>query len=69
MQHPVTDENKRSGKQIIETLKAVSKINKPVIWFWPNVDIGTDGISTNLRIFREKNKIKEFSLYKKYEPI
>ena len=62
MQHPVTDENKRSGKQIIETLKAVSKINKPVIWFWPNVDIGTDGISTNLRIFREKQNQRIFIL-------
>lgn len=68
MQHPVTDENKRSGKQIIETLKAVSKINKPVIWFWPNVDIGTDGISTNLRIFREKTKSKNFHFIKNMNP-
>ena len=62
MQHPVTDENKRSGKQIIETLKAVSKINKPVIWFWPNVDIGTDGISTNLRIFKKTQNLRIFIL-------
>ncbi len=68
MQHPVTDENKISGKQIIETLKAVLKINKAIIWFWPNVDIGTDRISTNLRIFREKTKSKNFHFIKNMNP-
>ena len=68
MQHPVTDENKQSGKQIMETIKAVSKINKPVIWFWPNVDIGTDKISANLRIFREKTKSKNFHFIKNMNP-
>ena len=55
MQHPVTTEYGDGFKQINETIKAVSKLNFPTIWLWPNVDAGSDEVSKGLRIYREKN--------------
>ena len=34
----------------------VKKLNKQIIWFWPNVDTGSDLISETIRRYREKNK-------------
>ena len=55
MQHPVTTEYGDGFKQINETIKAVSKLDFPTIWLWPNVDAGSDEVSKGLRIYREKN--------------
>lgn len=55
MQHPVTTEYGDGFKQINETIKAVSKLNFPTIWLWPNVDAGSDEVSKGLRVYREKN--------------
>lgn len=53
MQHPVTTEIKDSRRQIDETLEAIKELNIPTIWFWPNVDAGTDDMSKGIRTFRE----------------
>jgi len=45
MQHPVTNEVENARKQITETLYAVKELGRPVLWFWPNIDAGADGIS------------------------
>ena len=55
MQHTVTYEHEDADNIIIETLKAVTSVNKQVIWFWPNIDTGSDKISKALRTYREKN--------------
>ena len=57
MQYPVTTEYKDSAYQIEETLKAISKINLPKLFFWPNPDAGTDKISGMVRRWREQKKI------------
>ena len=67
MQHPVTTEYKDSRKHIEETLLAISKINVPTLWFWPNVDAGADGTSTGIRSFREKNKLEHVHFFKNME--
>ncbi len=67
MQHPVTTEYKDSRKHIEETLKAVSDLKIPVLWFWPNVDAGADGTSTGIRSFREKNKLENIHFFKNME--
>jgi len=67
LQHPHTLEYRKAGKQIIETLNALLEINMPVIWFWPNVDIGSDSISKQLRAFREKNPDNNFHFFKNFE--
>jgi UDP-hydrolysing UDP-N-acetyl-D-glucosamine 2-epimerase len=68
MQHPVTNEYRESRQQIEETLFAVKEINKPVFWFWPNVDAGADGTSTGIRAFREKYQLPHVHFFKNMEP-
>ncbi|HCI03630.1 MAG: UDP-N-acetylglucosamine 2-epimerase [Candidatus Peribacteraceae bacterium] len=54
MFHPVTtDTNNRA--YTTQLLEAVNSMNMQAIWFWPNVDAGTDDIAKAIRTFREKN--------------
>jgi GDP/UDP-N,N'-diacetylbacillosamine 2-epimerase (hydrolysing) len=53
IQHPVTTEYEESRAQIVETLEAVHRLGFPALWFWPNVDAGSDGTSKGIRVFRE----------------
>ena len=54
LQHPVTTEYGASKEQITKTLHAINKLKFPTFWFWPNVDAGSDGTSSGIRVF-EKN--------------
>lgn len=67
MQHPVTNEHTESRKHIEETLAAVKDLQKPVLWFWPNVDAGADGTSTGIRAFREMHKSQHMHFFKNME--
>ena len=53
MQHPVTSEIDSNRQNIEETLCAIYDLGIPTIWFWPNIDAGTDEISKGMRAFRE----------------
>jgi len=53
LQHPVTTEYAQSRAHVEETLDAVKDLSIPVLWFWPNVDAGSDGTSSGIRTFRE----------------
>jgi UDP-hydrolysing UDP-N-acetyl-D-glucosamine 2-epimerase len=53
MQHPVTTECDQGYEQVEKTLNAIHELEVPAIWFWPNVDAGTDGVSKGIRVFRE----------------
>jgi len=68
MQHPVTTEYADARKQVGETLHAVSELNRPVLWFWPNPDAGSDDTSKTLRSFRENNDCKWLHFMKSMEP-
>lgn len=68
MQHPVTTEFEKSKEHIKETLKAVDELGIPTFWFWPNVDAGSDGTSSGIRQYREKNNPKNIHFFKNMEP-
>lgn len=68
MQHPVTTEFKKSKAHIEETLRAVSELNIPTFWFWPNVDAGSDGTSNGIRGYRENNDTSNIHFFKNMEP-
>lgn len=68
MQHPVTTEYDQSRKHIEETIQAVKTINMPTLWFWPNVDAGSDGTSKGIRAFREFDDDANFHFFKNMEP-
>jgi UDP-hydrolysing UDP-N-acetyl-D-glucosamine 2-epimerase len=67
MQHPVTNEYKDSRKHVEATLQAIYQLNKPTLWFWPNVDAGADGTSTGIRAFRETNSLPNVHFFKNME--
>ena len=68
MQHPVTTEYEESRQQVDETLYAVTAIGLPVLWFWPNVDAGSDGTSKGIRVFREREKPENLHLFRNMFP-
>ena len=64
MQHPVTTETEDSRYQIEETLHALNKMEIPTLWFWPNVDAGSDWTSKAIRTFREDIQPKNMQFFK-----
>jgi UDP-hydrolysing UDP-N-acetyl-D-glucosamine 2-epimerase len=64
LQHPVTTESEQAKKQILETLHAVNSMTRPVLWFWPNVDAGSDGTSKGIRSFRENERPEHIHFFK-----
>ncbi len=68
MQHPVTTEHDKACHDVLETLHAVNETGMPALWFWPNVDAGSDGTSNGIRSFREQYKPKNFHFFKNMEP-
>lgn len=68
LQHPVTTEYEEARKQVEETLYAVKTLDVPVLWFWPNVDAGSDGTSKGIRIFREQERSNNFHFFRNMIP-
>jgi UDP-hydrolysing UDP-N-acetyl-D-glucosamine 2-epimerase len=68
MQHPVTTEYRDSASQIQETIAAITTLNQPTFWFWPNVDAGSDQISKGLRRFREAGATSNIYFFKNMTP-
>lgn len=68
LQHPVTTEYEEARKQVHETLYATRDIGLPVLWFWPNVDAGSDGTSKGIRVFREREKTNNFHFFRNMFP-
>jgi len=68
VQHPVTTEYFESRRHIEETLHAVKEVGAPTLWFWPNVDAGSDGTSAGIRSFRENHDLKHIHFFKNMSP-
>lgn len=68
MQHPVTTEFQSSRIHVTETLMAMQSIKHPILWFWPNVDAGSDGTSRGIRAFREAHNPTYFHFFKNMAP-
>ena len=68
MQHPVTTEYEESRRNVEETLHAVAGLGTPALWFWPNVDAGSDGTSNGIRSFRENHAPDNIHFFKSLPP-
>jgi UDP-hydrolysing UDP-N-acetyl-D-glucosamine 2-epimerase len=68
LQHPVTTEYEASREHIEETLHAIADSGMQTLWFWPNVDAGSDGTSKGIRAFREKNSLPKVHFLKNLPP-
>ncbi len=40
------------------------ELNRPTLWFWPNVDAGSDGTSKGLRSLRERYRVDNMHFFK-----
>jgi UDP-hydrolysing UDP-N-acetyl-D-glucosamine 2-epimerase len=68
LQHPVTTEYEQARQQAHETLAAVHASGRPALWFWPNVDAGSDGTSNAIRTFREQHERTNLHFFKNFSP-
>lgn len=68
IQHPVTTEYELARKHAFETLYAIRDLGLPTLWFWPNVDAGSDGTSNAIRTFRELEQPKNIHFFKNMSP-
>lgn len=69
MQHPVTTEYELARKHTLETLHAVRASGLPALWFWPNVDAGSDETSGTIRSFRETEGPENMHFFKNMTPL
>lgn len=69
MQHPVTTEYQEALEDVTETLHAVRDAGLPALWFWPNVDAGSDGTSKGIRRFRETEHPTNIHFFKNMLPL
>lgn len=69
LQHPVTTEVDQAREHAEETLAAVSEAGKPTLWFWPNVDAGSDGTSKAIRQYRERGLLPNVHFYRNMHPL
>tara|TARA_B110000003_G_scaffold215562_1_gene214958 strand:+ start:1972 stop:3120 length:1149 start_codon:yes stop_codon:yes gene_type:complete len=67
MLHPITNNLKETVTNIKNTLNAILKLNMQCIWFWPNIDAGSNKISNYIRSFREKNPSNKINFYTNFE--
>ena len=68
LQHPVTTEYEEARRHVTETLHAVRALGMQALWFWPNVDAGSDGTSKGIRTFRENENAPNIHFFKNMTP-
>lgn len=68
MQHAVTTEYGDAAQQVSDTLQAIRTLDLPAVWFWPNVDAGSDQISKVLRRARETGEASQTYFLKNLAP-
>jgi len=68
IQHSVTTEYEQARRHVTETLYAVRDSGIPTLWFWPNVDAGSDGTSKGIRAFRELEPVPNLHFFKNMTP-
>jgi len=67
VQHPVTTEHHLARQQVTQLLEVVHRLECPALWFWPNVDAGSDGTSKGIRSFREHHPAANLHFFKNME--
>jgi UDP-hydrolysing UDP-N-acetyl-D-glucosamine 2-epimerase len=64
LQHPVTHEHEASRAHIELTLRVIDQLQIPTLWFWPNLDAGSDGTATGIRAYREQHELPHVHFFK-----
>jgi len=61
--HPVTTES-NNREHCAQILDVVHGMDVQAIWFWPNIDAGTDDVAKAIRVFREHTDAKHMHFIK-----
>jgi len=69
LQHPVTTEYQLARAHVEETFHAALELGMPTLWFWPNVDAGSDGTSKGLRVLRERHNTDRFHFFRNMDGV
>jgi UDP-hydrolysing UDP-N-acetyl-D-glucosamine 2-epimerase len=64
IQHPVTTEYEQNLAHVNETIQGMKALKMNMVWIWPNMDAGSDGISKGIRMFREREKADYVHFFK-----
>lgn len=67
-QHPVTSEIERNRENVASILQVIHELGRPTLWFWPNVDAGTNDVVKAIRFFRETNRADNIRFLKYVSP-
>ncbi len=68
LQHPVTTEYEEAFEQTQQTLDALKRTGMQTVWFWPNVDAGSDAVSKALRVFIAQDGKYPFHFFRNFSP-
>jgi UDP-hydrolysing UDP-N-acetyl-D-glucosamine 2-epimerase len=68
LQHPVTTEYGQGKEHMRAFLDGLVAVGMPVMFFWPNMDAGTDEMSKTVRQFINNEKPKNFYFLKNIPP-
>lgn len=67
-QHSVTNEHGDGPMQTGQTAEAVVASGLPALWFWPNLDAGSDGVSQTLRAWRDQGRLPQVRFIQNVPP-
>jgi len=63
-QHPVTTEYDQNYLNVQQIASAISELQLPTVWLWPNMDAGSDGVSKAIRELRENMRPDHIHFFK-----
>jgi UDP-hydrolysing UDP-N-acetyl-D-glucosamine 2-epimerase len=66
--HPVPTDYQSQYEKTWELIEAVDEIDIPAFWFWPNMDAGTDQVSSAIREFRNQRQPDNIKFYINLQP-
>jgi len=66
--HPVTTSYGMDAVEVENLLHACKRTSLQVVWLWPNIDAGSDMVSSTIRRFREAEQPEWLRLVKNFTP-
>ena len=66
--HPITTEFGVERQDTEKLLSGMTKVAEQTVWLWPNIDAGSDHVSSAIRTHREQHKTDWLRLVKNYPP-
>lgn len=66
--HPITTELGTEHEETTRLIEGMAQIGQQTVWLWPNIDAGSDHVSSAIRSYRERHKADWLRLVKNFPP-